>query len=493
MAPLERIAQEITNGLMSGAGSVVATSRRPVESGRYRTRRQTPLLAYSPFPQGDSAPFESYLLYVVKRPVGPEEELQSDRLPDGWEPRLTMPEQLTPLPLVEQALPIVTMFAGLVGRGKLARYRVAVLRELAVLPRARLPIRAIQDSVQWMEPSSATRLVRDLREAGLLAYDSRAETYQLTREARVVAAVCGALTTARVDYTRIIKILAATMRLADAMNAPAQVAYATFLSAIAILEFDYDELGRLLDDYSDESLLEAARMAESHVEDMRSLLDEQADMFARFHGDAQFLEHDQRAHHMIASLGRLAAEVISSLSMRAGMRMRGTLRVTREDLRGMTAQSDTDTLAALVSGSAQAPVFMPAPDTVAAFTALDGYLSRERRRPLPPPEPTDIRLDPADAPEADPADSAARALEELVAAGDIGLHEWVVCGTWEGAVGRMIDAVEAWSRYGPAGDNSMLVELDAKRDLCHIGQREVGWFSLTMLRKPAGRSPRDAG
>ena len=308
-----------------------------------------------------------------------------------------------------------------------------------------------------------------------------------------MAAVCGALTTSGVDYTRIIKILAATMRLADAMNAPAQVAYATFLSAIAVLEFDHDELRRLLDDYSDESLLEAARMAESHVEDMRSLLDEQADMFARFHGDAQFLDHDQRAHHMIASLGRLAAEVISSLSMRAGMRMRGTLRVTREDLRDMTARSDTETLAALVSGSAQAPVFMPAPDTVGAFTALDEYLSRERRRPLPPPEPTDLRLDPADAPEADPADSAARALEELVAAGDIGLHEWVVCGTWEGAVGRMIDAVEAWSRYGPAGDNSMLVELDARHDLCRIGERGVGWFSLTMLRKPAGRSPRDAG
>ena len=234
-------------------------------------------------------------------------------------------------------------------------------------------------------------------------------------------------------------------------------------------------------------------MAESHVEDMRSLLDEQADMFARFHGDAQFLDHDQRAHHMIASLGHLAAEVVSSLSRRAGMRMRGTLRVTREDLRGMTARSDTETLAALVSGSAQAPVFVPTPDTVAAFTALDEYLSRERRRPLPPPEPTDLRLDPADAPEADPADSAARALEELVAAGDIGLHEWVVCGTWEGAVGRMIDAVEAWSRYGPAGDNSMLVELDARRDLCRIGERGVGWFSLTVLRKPAGRSPRDAG
>jgi hypothetical protein len=225
---------------------------------------------------------------------------------------------------------------------------------------------------------------------------------------------------------------------------------------------------------------------------MRSLLDEQADMFARFHGDAQFLDHDQRAHHMIASLGHLAAEIVSSLSRRAGMRMRGTLRVTREDLRDMIARSDTETLAALVSGSAQAPVFVPTPDTVAAFTALDEYLSRERRRPLPPPEPTDLRLDAPDDSETDSADSAARALEELVAAGDIALHEWVVGGNWEGAVGRMIDAVEAWSRYGPAGDNSMRVELDAQRDLYRVGEYGVGWFSLTVLRKPAGQLPHDA-
>jgi hypothetical protein len=127
--------------------------------------------------------------------------------------------------------------------------------------------------------------------------------YQLNREARVVAAICEALSAAIGDYARIIKLLAATMRLADAMNAPGEVAYATFLSAISVLEFDRSELDRLMDDYSDDSLLEAAMMTESHVEDMRSLLEEQADMFARFHGEPQFLEYDQRAHYMIASLG----------------------------------------------------------------------------------------------------------------------------------------------------------------------------------------------
>lgn len=424
---------------------------------------------------------------MAEQPTEPGEEQQEDRLPEGWTPALLVPEQFTPLPLVDQALPIIGMFAGLVGRGKLARYRVAVLRELVVLPRSRLPIRTIHDAIPWIEQPSVTRLIKDLRGAGLLIYDPRGETYQLSREARVVAAVCGALTTSGVDYARIIKILAATIRFADAMNAPAQVAYATFLSAIAVLEFDYDELRRLLDDYSDESLLEAARMADSHVEDMRSLLDEQADMFARFHGDAQFLDHDQRAHHMIASLGRLAAEVVSLLSRRAGTRMRGALRIDREDLRNMISENDIETLAALVSDTAQAPVFLPAPDAVAAFTALDEYLGKERRRPLPPPEPVDLHLDPSSEREIDPADTAAKALEELVSAGNISLHDWVVCGTWDSAVGRMMDAVEAWSRYGPAGDNSIRVEFDAQSDLCRIGERGVGWISLTVLRKRAER------
>jgi hypothetical protein len=57
----------------------------------------------------------------------------------------------------------------------------------------------------------------------------------------------------------------------------------------------------------------------------------------------------------------------------------------------------------------------------------------------------------------------------------------------------MIDAVEAWSRYGPTGDGSMHVGFDARCARLRIGDRGVGWFSLTVLRKSAGRAPRDAG
>jgi hypothetical protein len=419
-------------------------------------------------------------------------KLEEVRQVDGWTPILLVSEDLTPLPLVEQALPIIGMFSGLMGRGRLARYRVAILRELAVLPRSRVPIRTIQDAIPWMEPSSVSRLVQDIRGAGLLDYDARLDTYQLNREARVVAAICEALTAATVDYARIIKILAATMRLADAMNAPAEVAYATFLSTIAVLEFDHAELNRLMDDYSDDSLLEAARMAESHLEDMRSLLEEQADMFARFHGDPQFLEHDQRAHHMIASLGRLSAEVVSQLSQRASLRLRGNLRVSRDDLRKIIAQSEIAALADLVRDSALQPVFLPQNDVVAAFTALDEYLGRERRLPPSPPQPATLEVQPITEPETDPVDIAVAALRELADDGEAQLHEWVACGTWDDAVERMVNAAEAWSRYGPAGDNTIGIDLDALREVCRIGGRGVGWMSLTRVRKREDGPPHDA-
>lgn len=392
--------------------------------------------------------------------------------------------------MIDQALPIISMFAGLVGHGDLARYRIAILRELAAQPRSRLSIRAMQDCVAWMEPSSVTRLVQDLRKTQLLAYDARADIYQLTREARVVAAICGALTTSGVDYGRIIKVLAATMRLADAMNAPSRVAYSTFLSAIAVLEFDYEELQRLFDDYSEESLLEAATMAAVHVEDMRALLEEQEDMFARFHGDIEFLEHDQRAHHMIASVGHLAADVVTQLSRRAGLRLRGALRVDRQKLRSMIEEVSVEELADLMADSARPPVFLSALNTVAAFTAFDDYLSRVRQRPPPLPQPTSLQVHgPADL-DVDPISIAANALERL-GADHAPLSDWVVQHTWRGALLRNMLAVEAWSRHGPGGDNSLNALLQAKVDLQHVSSGEVGWMSQTVLSSRPPGTDRD--
>lgn len=408
-----------------------------------------------------------------------------DRITEGWTPTLLIPEDLTPLPVVDQALPIVGLFARLVGRGPLARYRVAMLRELATQTRARLSIRAIQDSIAWMDPSSVSRLVQDLRSAELLSYDGRANVYQLTREARVVAAVCGALTTTGVDYSRIIKVLSATMRLAEAMNAPSQMAYEAFLHAIAVLELDYEELRRLLDDFSEDALVEAAGMAGTHVQDMQTLLEEQQDMFARFQGDPLFLEHDQRAHDIIASVGRIADEIVTHSARRADVRLRGALRVDRQDLRKAIEETSVEELAELVSDSARSPVFLSAVNTVAAFTALDDYLGRIRERPTPPPEPSALPIHAPLAIRDNPVVRAATALEALAASGSALLSDWVVDDGWDEALRRNVQAVEAWSRHGPSGDGTLGAVLDAKTDLLQLDRAGVGWMSATWVRSPA--------
>lgn len=90
-------------------------------------------------------------------------DVSAERPSEGWTPDLRVSEDLTPLPYVDRALPILGLFAGLVGRGTLIRYRVALLRELAAQPRARMKIWETQESVDWLEPASVTRLMQDLR------------------------------------------------------------------------------------------------------------------------------------------------------------------------------------------------------------------------------------------------------------------------------------------------------------------------------------------
>jgi hypothetical protein len=411
-------------------------------------------------------------------------DLNTERPSEGWTPELRVPEDLTPLPHVDRALPILGLFAGLVGRGPLARYRVAVLRELAAQPRARMKIREIQESIYWLEPASVTRLVQNLRDSRLLVLEGRTSTYQLGADARLVAAVCVALTAPTVDYTQIIKMLAATMRLADAMNVPSEAAYATLLSAIAVLEFDYQTLQRLLDDYSEDALMEAATMAGRHVEDMKDLLDEQAGMFARFQEDPRFLDHDQRAYHVIATLGQLASEVVRLLSHRADTRMRGAMRVSRQDVRRLIGGSTLDEVAALVDDRVRPAVFLPAVDAVAAFTALDDYLGRARQPATPPPTPRRLAVETPGRAGADPVGVAAAALADLAMRGDATLADWVVQDSWHGALSRMTSTVEAWSRHGPGGDGTLNVVLGAQGDLAALGRDGVGWMSVTTVRQP---------
>jgi hypothetical protein len=79
----------------------------------------------------------------------------------------------------------------------------------------------------------------------------------------------------------------------------------------------------------------------------------------------------------------------------------------------------------------------------------------------------------------------------LAGLGESDLARWVVGGTWAEATARMAAAVEAWSRWGPAGDGSLAAELDPRPRFEVVGHDEVGVISVTSVRVPAARAGGD--
>jgi hypothetical protein len=80
---------------------------------------------------------------------------------------------------------------------------------------------------------------------------------------------------------------------------------------------------------------------------------------------------------------------------------------------------------------------------------------------------------------------AADVMTWLAGLGDTDLARWVVGGTWAEATARMAAAVEAWSRWGPAGDGSLAADLDPQPRHEVVGHDEVGIVSWTGVREPA--------
>jgi hypothetical protein len=127
----------------------------------------------------------------------------------------------------------------------------------------------------------------------------------------------------------------------------------------------------------------------------------------------------------------------------------------------------------------------------AALAALDEHLGRPEPEIVPLPEPA---LLPIESPEVVPdfVQLAADVVTWLAGLGDTDLARWVVGGTWAEATARMAAAVEAWSRWGPAGDGSLKADLDPQPRFELVGHDEVGIVSWTGVRAPR-RSPEGSG
>ena len=238
----------------------------------------------------------------------------------GPEPVLRVPEDLTPLPAVDAAMPLLEHFATVVGR-KRARFKIALLKTLQGDGTGRWKIRRLQEIVHWMEPSSVTDIVAELKTVEVLSYEQVTGFYRLTPSARVVTALLDAMTIPDVHPRSLVKFLNKAMALAQAGGAGEDVVLRQFQSAIAVLRGDWDDLTRLLDDHSDRALLEAAELVRIHVDDMRELLDEHQTFFAAHRDRSDFLDADQEALDLVARLGTMSAEVIEAVSGRANERM----------------------------------------------------------------------------------------------------------------------------------------------------------------------------
>jgi hypothetical protein len=396
-------------------------------------------------------------------------------------------DRASPPPPAGRAVPSLGPFAELLGQ-PYQRLKVAVLRQLAALPEPSWSLRDAGQALTWLEPATANRLLSELRTDGLVVEVDRygqpggPPAWRLSDEGHLVATVCGVLAAPKLPPERAVKVLAAAMGLARAAGVDERSAFAPFVAATAVLERDLAGLHRLIDQGADEDLRAAAGVAAVHLDDLA----EMARQVARPGG------HEAERERAAAVAGRLRAMVDEVLGAAAGAPSGGppdgpapaaAAELDAGGLRALVAATDPATLAGLVSGRLRQPPAVGPVRAAGALAALDEHLGRPEPVVVPLPEPT---LLPVESPEVVPdfVLLAADVMTWLAGLGETDLARWVVGGTWAEATARMAAVVEAWSRWGPAGDASLAAELDPRPRLDVVGHDEVGVISWTGVRAP---------
>ena len=380
-------------------------------------------------------------------------------------------DRASPQPPAGRAVPSLGPFAELLGQ-PYQRLKVAVLRQLAGLPEPSWSLAEAGQALTWLEPATANRLLSELRTDGLVVEVDRygqpggPPAWRLSDEGHLVAAVCAVLAAPAIPPERAVKVLAAAMALARAAGVDDRAAFAPFVAATAVLERDLAALHRLIDQGDDDRLAAAAEVADARLADLA----EMARQVARPGG------HEPEREHAAAVAGRLR----SLLDELAAGPEAAPAEATGSPA-DLVAAADPGALAGLVAGRLRLPPAVPPVRATDALAALDQHLGRPEPVTVPLPEPT---LLPIESPEVVPdfVLLAADVITWLAGLGESDLARWVVGGTWAEASARMAAVVEAWSRWGPAGDGSLAAELDPQPRLEVVGHDEVGIVSWTGVR-----------
>jgi hypothetical protein len=400
----------------------------------------------------------------------------------------TEPGQAPDAPPAGRAAPSLGPFAELLGQ-PYQRLKVAVLRELAALPAPSWPLADAEQALTWLEPATAHRLLGELRADGLLVEadqpggsrsTERHDAWRLSEEAQLVAAVCAVLAVPRIAPERAVKVLGAVMALAGAAEVDDRAAFAPFVAATAVLERDHAALLRRIGEGDDDAVAAAAALATTHLADMAELA-----ALAERAGAGHQAERQRAAAvgGRLQSLVDAVAAATAAGQQADGGPPRDRWAPTAAELRTVVAATDLATLAGLVAGRRRLPPAVPPVRAGAALAALDEHLGRPEPEIVPLPEPA---LLPVESPEVVPdfVQLAADVMAWLAGLGDTDLARWVVGGTWPEATARMAAAVEAWSRWGPAGDGSLDADLDPQPRFELVGHDEVGIVSWTGVRAP---------
>jgi hypothetical protein len=368
-------------------------------------------------------------------------------------------------------VPSLGPFAELLGQ-PYQRLKVAVLRQLAGLPEPSWSLAEAGQALTWLEPATANRLLSELRGDGLVievdryGQPDRAPAWRLSDEGHLVATVCAVLAAPAIAPERAVKVLAAAMALARAAGVGEPATFAPFVAATAVLERDLAALHRLIDQGDDAALATAAEVADVHLADLA----EMARQVARPGG------HETERELAAAVAGRLRTLIDEILGGEARP-------APATELRELVAATDPAALAGLVASRLQLPPAVAPVRATAALAALDAHLGLPEPVVVPLPEPA---LLPIESPEVVPdfVLLAGDVITWLAGLGETDLARWVVGGTWAEATARMAAVVEAWSRWGPAGDASLAAELDPRPRLEVVGHDEVGVISWTGVRAP---------
>lgn len=387
--------------------------------------------------------------------------------------RLTTAKERTPLPAIEAALPLLQLLGAMV-QGSRAPYRLAVLRALQGDGAGRWRTRQVQQLVPWMEPASVTTIVGDLHRAELLERDEIDGRFRLPPRVRALVALIDALATGDVPVRSLVRVIGHAMALARAAGAGEDIVLGQFRSAMAQLRLGGEELRALINDHSDAALREAGESVRENARAMELLLDQHQDFFIAHRQDTLFLDVEQEALELVATVGGAAGEVVTLLSDLAGTRLRFAGRIDRRELREMMAGLGTDGLAALVEGLTSEPASAPAIDAAAAMEAL-GELSQ--RTPAAPPRLPPVGPAPRSAPSevASPTEVMAGELRSLESSTPVA--HLVALVDWATAVARHTDLVDAYARHGDD-----LPALKLVNQVAEVGQAGVARASASCIK-----------